>query len=79
MLNPEILKCHDLITLDIHKYNKEKQRIISFSYVKTLTSLAFWEPGGTSIIRLGPSWFTSTLSFILIYMSNIDSNLIRTF
>ena len=29
--------------------------------------------GGASIIRLGPSWFTSTLSFILICMSNIEA------
>ena len=29
--------------------------------------------GGASIIRLGPSWFTSTLSFILIYMSNMEA------
>ena len=29
--------------------------------------------GGASIIRLGPYWFTSTLSFILIYMSNIEA------
>ena len=27
-------------------YNKEKQYIISFSYLKTLTSLAIWGPGG---------------------------------
>ena len=42
---------------------------------KTLKSLAIWGPGGEgpSIIRLGPSWFTSTLSFILIYMSNIEA------
>ena len=26
-----------------------------------------------SIIRLGPYWFTSTLSFILIYMSNMEA------
>ena len=29
--------------------------------------------GGASIIRLGPSWFTSTLSLIIIYMSNIEA------
>ena len=29
--------------------------------------------GGASIIRLGQSWFTSTLSFILICMSNIET------
>ena len=44
---------------------------------KTLTSLAIWGPGwgggGASIIRMGPSWFTSTLSFKLIYMSNIEA------
>ena len=67
MLNPEVLKCHEQKTSSYwrHKYNKEKQYIISFSYVKTLTSLAIWVPGGggTSIIKLNPSWFTSTLSF----------------
>ena len=44
MLNPEVLKCHeDLITLDTYV-----QWIISFTYiyVKTLTSLAIWGPGG---------------------------------
>ena len=35
--------------------------------------------GGASIIRLGPSWSTSTLYLIIIYMSNIEANLIRTF
>ena len=35
MLNPKILlKCHeDLITLWIHMYNKEKQWIISLTYM----------------------------------------------
>ena len=28
--------------------------------------------GGTSVIRLSPSWFTSTLSLIIIDMSNIE-------
>ena len=45
--------------------------------VKTLTSLAIWGGGGgASIIRLGPYWFTSTLSFImfiLIYISNMEA------
>ena len=48
-----------------------------YIYVKTLTSLAKWGPGGggggASIIRLGPSWFTSTLHLIIIYMSNIEA------
>ena len=45
-------------------------------YVKTLTSLAKWGPGGGGgalIIRLGPSWFTYTLHLIIIYMSNIEA------
>ena len=57
-------------------YNKEKQWIISLTYVKTLTSLGIWGPGvggRASIIRLGPSWFTSTLYLIIIYMSNIEA------
>ena len=29
--------------------------------------------GRSSKIRLGPYWFTSTLSFILIYMSNMEA------
>ena len=29
--------------------------------------------GGASINRLGPYWFTSTLSFILMYMSNMEA------
>ena len=53
--------------------------------MKTLTSLAIFffgggegsvggGGGGASIIRLGPYWFTSsTLSFILIYMSNLEA------
>ena len=48
--------------------------------MKTLTSLAIWGRGGgggSSIIILGPPWFTYMLSFILIYMSNMLSNLIR--
>ena len=54
--------------------------ILHFTYVKTLTSLAKWVPGGgggggggASIIRLGPSWFTYTLHLIIIYMSNIEA------
>ena len=29
--------------------------------------------GGGSKIKLGPYWFTHTLSFILIYMSNMEA------
>ena len=44
-----------------------------YIYVKTLTYLAIWGPGGGSIIRLGPSWFTYTLYLIIMYMSNIEA------
>ena len=46
-----------------------------YIYVKTLTSLAIWGPGGggASIMRLGPSWFTYALYLIIIYMSNIEA------
>ena len=80
-LTPEVLRCHeDLITLETY-VQQGKQWIISFTYVTTLTSLAIWGPrggGGVSIIRLGSSWFTSTLYLIIIYMSNIEACLIRT-
>ena len=46
MLNPNVLNCHETSSHWRHMYNKEKQWIISFSYVKTLTSLAIWGPGG---------------------------------
>ena len=50
-------------TGDIIMY-KEKQWIINFTFVKTLTSLIIWEPG---------AWFTSTLYLIIIYISNIEA------
>ena len=69
-------KCHGyLITLETYV----QQGITmdnKFFIMKTLTSLAIWCPGGgggASIIRLGPSWFTYTLSLIIIYMSNIEA------
>ena len=81
MLNPEVLKCHeDLITLDI--YVQQGKTMVTMAgdnkfyiYVKILTSLAIWGPGGGGggIIRLGPSWFTYTLYLIIIYMSNIEA------
>ena len=73
-------------TGDICTVQQGKQWIISFSYIKTLTSLTIWGPNKTkkgkwtSIIRLGPSWFTSTLS---LFNNNVHvkyrSNLIRAF
>ena len=78
MLNPEVLKCHeDLNTLDTYMHNKEKQWIISFTYMwKQNFFLAIWGPGGgggASIIRLGPSWFTYILYLIIIYIWNLEA------
>ena len=39
--------------------------------------MAIWGSGGgggASIIRPAPSWFISTLSLIIIYMSNIEQS-----
>ena len=76
-LNPEVLKCHeDLITLDTYVQQGKTMDNKSYIYLKTLTSLPKWGPGGgggPSIIRLGPSWFTYTLHLIIIYMSNIET------
>ena len=60
-LNSEVLKCHeDRITLDTYVQQGKTMDNKYYIYVKTLTSLAKWGPGGggASIIRLGPSWFT---------------------
>ena len=49
-----------------HKYNKEKQWIISFSYIcaaiLNINIFVYFVGGGGSIIRLDQSWLTSTLS-----------------
>ena len=54
-------------------YNKEKQWIISFTYICENINILNGGPGGgggggggASIIRLGPSWFTYTLHLIII-------------
>ena len=49
MLNPEVLKCHkDLFKLEM--YNKEKQKIISFSYGENIKIFGYlgacWGGGG---------------------------------
>ena len=70
------LKCHeDLITLDTYVQQGKSMDNKFYIYVKTLTSLAKWGPGGggASIIRLGPSWFKYTLHLIIIYMSKIEA------
>ena len=75
MLNPEVLKCHeDLITLETYvqlgKTMDDKfficENINIFGYLGA-------RGGGALIIRLGTSWFTSTLSLIIMYMSNIEA------
>ena len=72
------LKYHaDLITLDTYVQQGKRMDNKFYIYVKTLTSLAKWGPGGggggASIIILGPSWFKYTLHLIIIYISNIEA------
>ena len=46
-MNPEVLKCHeDLITLDTYVQQGKTMDNKFYIYVKTLTSLAKWGPGG---------------------------------
>ena len=46
-LNPEVLKCHeDLITLDTYAQQGKTMDNKSYIYLKTLTSLPKWGPGG---------------------------------
>ena len=46
-LNPEVLKCHeDLITLDTYVQQGKTMDNKSYIYLKTLTSLPKWGPGG---------------------------------
>ena len=72
MLNPEVVKCHeDLITLETY-VQLGKTMNNKFFICKNINIFGYLGPGG-SIIRLGPSWFTSTLSLIIIYMSNIEA------
>ena len=73
MLNPEELKCHeDLITLET--YVQQGITMDSkFFICENINIFGYLGGGGPSIIRLGPSWFTLSLSFILIYMSNMEA------
>ena len=70
MLNPEVLMLHeDLITLDTFvQLGKTMDNKFFICY-----SFNIFGYLGASIIRLDPSWFTSTLSLIIIYMSNIEA------
>ena len=46
-MNPEVLKCHeDHITLDTYVQQGKTMDNKFYIYVKTLTSLAKWGPGG---------------------------------
>ena len=78
-MNPEVLKCHeDRITLDTYVQQGKTMDNKFYIYVKTLTSLAKWGPGGGGGGGLQYSdWahlgFTYTLHLIIIYMSNIEA------
>ena len=85
-LNPEVLKCHeDLITLDTYVQQGKTMDTKFYIYVKTLTSLAKWVPGGGGgggnggfNNQTGPSWFTYPPFNNNLHVK-YRSNLIRTF
>ena len=70
MLNPEVLETY---------VQQGKQWIISFSYVKTSTSLAIWGHGGGFNNQTGPI----LVHIYPLFNNNVHvkyrSNLIRTF
>ena len=75
MLNPEVLTCHeDLITLETLCTTRKTMDNKCF-ICENINIFVFFLAGGggASIIRLGPSWFTSTSSLIIICMSNIEA------
>ena len=90
MLNPEVLNCHeDIITLDT--YVQQGKTMVTMAgdnkfyiYVKILTSLAIWGPGGGG----GGGCLNNQTGPILVHIyplfnNNLHvkyrSNLIRTF
>ena len=83
-LNPEVLKCHeDLITLDTYVQQGKTMDNKSNIYLKTLTSLPKWGPGGG-----GGGGFNNQTGPILVHIyppfnNNLHvkyrNNLIRTF
>ena len=83
-LNPEVLKCHeDRITLDTYVQQGKTMDNKFYIYVKTLTSLAKWGPGGG-----GGGGFNNQTGPILVHIYppfnnslhvKYRSNLIRTF
>ena len=80
MLNPKVPKCHeDLITLETY-VQQGKTTDNKFYICENINIIGYMGGGGgggggagASIIRLGPSWFTSTLYLIIIYMSNTEA------
>ena len=88
MLNPEVLNCHeDIITLDT--YVQQGKTMVTMAgdnkfylYVKILTSLAIWGPGGGG----GGGCLNNQTGPILVHIYPLfnlhvkyRSNLIRTF
>ena len=75
MLNPGVPKCHEDLIITLETYIQQRKTINNkfFIYVpqcdKKITSV--WGGGGFN--KQTVSWFTSTLSFILIYMSNMEA------
>ena len=81
MLNPEVLMCYeDLITLEAY-VQQGKTMDNKFIYVKTLTSLAIWGPGGGGGLnnQIGPI----LVHIYPLFNNNLHvkyrSNLIRIF
>ena len=88
MLNPEVLTCHEDITLDTYVQQRITMDNKFYIYVKTLTSLAIWGPGGGG--GGGGGGFNYQTGPILVHIyplfnfnNNLhvkySSNLIRTF
>ena len=83
-LNPEVLKCHEnRITLDTYVQQGKTMDNKFYIYVKTLTSLAKWGPGGGGgggfNIQTGPILVHIYPPFNNILHVKYRSNLIRTF
>ena len=81
-LNPEVLKCHeDRITLDTYVQQGKSMDNKFYIYVKTLTSLAKWGPGGGGgfNIQTGPILVHKYPPFNNNLHVKYRSNLIRTF
>ena len=82
-LNPEVLKCHeDRITLDTYVQQGKTMDNKFYIYVKTLTSLAKWGPGGgggLQYIQTGPILVHIYPPFNNNLHVKYRSNLIRTF